>query len=468
MNNAFFEDRILSVSDVCKLLSDSLTEMFWGLNVEGEVCNFKVNSSKHWYFSIKDDKGSLLNCTCFASRNWNQEKPENGDLVVLSGSLSFWAKGGSLSFNVDKLRKKGAGDLRAEIEKRRAYYQELGYFDASNKKILPDEIRTIGVVTSETGAVIHDILNITRRRAKGMNILLFPCMVQGDGAEETIAARIRQANNFCACDVLIIARGGGSEEDLAPYSSSEVIEAIHKSDIVTISAVGHDSDYPLSDFVADIRASTPSAAAEIVTEKAYRSKERLFTLETGLEAAILKILNANRKKLESVSIDKETIIRKLLGAKSILKEAEGLNRVMRKKIPDHRMLIDRLEDEAETSLKEACKRRKSLISGLEQDMRQEMRIRLGKTCSFMEKLTLECNMGMKAIVRAKRKQLDVFCAEASALNPLAILCRGYSIVTDDQGRLIKSSRKIKAGQELTITFRDGKIKAETKEKSKEI
>lgn len=468
MNNAFFEDRILSVSDVCRLLSDSLGEMFWGLNVEGEVCNFKINSSRHWYFSIKDEKGSLLNCTCFASRNWNLDKPENGDLVVISGSLSFWAKGGSLSFNVDKLRKKGTGDLLAEIEKRRAYYQGLGYFDEKRKRKLPDVIRTIGVVTSDTGAVIHDILNITRRRAPGINIIIFPCMVQGEGAEETIASRIRQANNFSACDVLIIARGGGSGEDLAPYSSAEVIEAVYRSVIPVISAVGHDSDFPLSDFVADVRASTPSAAAELATEKAYRRLERLHALETGLEAAVLRILNTNRRRLAAVTVDKDVVLRKLMTAESILKDAGTLGRTMSARISGSSMQIDKLIEESRTAVRAKAKEGEARLGRLQAEMGRSMQLVVHGTSSIVQRCGLECRMHVIAMIERSRNRLGILEAETDALNPLAILSRGYSIVMDGNGRLIRSIVDTKAGETVTIRVKDGSIKAETKETTKEI
>ena len=468
MNNAFFEDRILSVSDVCRLLSDSLGEMFWGLNVEGEVCNFKINSSRHWYFSIKDEKGSLLNCTCFASRNWNLDRPGNGDVVVLSGSLSFWAKGGSLSFNVDKLRKKGAGDLMAEIEKRRAYYQGLGYFDAERKRKLPETIGTIGVVTSDTGAVIHDILNITRRRAPGTNIMIFPCMVQGSGAAETIASRIRQANNFSACDVLIIARGGGSGEDLAPYSSAEVIEAVYRSVIPVISAVGHDSDFPLSDFVADVRASTPSAAAELATERAYRHLERLHALKTGLEAAVLRILNTNRRRLGAVTVDKDVILRKLMAAGNTLKEAGTLERIMAARIHGAGMQMDGLMEEARTAIRTKVKQDGDKLARLQVGIGQSMRLVVERTSSLVQRYGLECRMHARAMLDDGRKRLGILVAETDALNPLAILSRGYSIATDESGRVVRNIGDTKAGETLIIRVRDGRIKAETKEISKEI
>ena len=217
MNSEYLSDHVFSVSELCLVIKNTVSEMFFGLQVEGEVCNFRSNQSRHWYFSLKDKDGSLINCTCFAGNNWKERKPENGEVVVLRGSLSFWPKGGSLSFNAETIRLKGEGDLRLEIEKRRAYYKSLGYFDDETKKKLPERILTIGIFTSAEGAVINDIMNVTKRRAPSINLLLFPSLVQGKGAEESIARRVRQANNFAACDVLIVARGGGSEEDLAAY-----------------------------------------------------------------------------------------------------------------------------------------------------------------------------------------------------------------------------------------------------------
>ena len=290
-------DKIFTVSEIDKIIASTVDELFFGLSVEGEVANFKTNQSKHWYFSLKDRDGSILSCTFFRGDNWRTKPPGNGDFVVVSGNLSFWAKGGSLSFNVKRLENKGEGDIRIEIEKRRAYYQSLGYFDEDKKKPIPEEIRTLGVVTSPTGAAIRDILNITRRRAPSLDIIIFPAAVQGDGAAASIASRIRQADNFQACDLLIIGRGGGSTEDLLCFSDPEVIEAIHNCSIPIISAVGHEIDWPISDFAADRRAPTPSAAAELATETIYRRRERLQSALSGADSAVRARLAEARIRL---------------------------------------------------------------------------------------------------------------------------------------------------------------------------
>ena len=266
--------RTLTVSEANGIIHDTVEDMFYELSIEGEVSGFRPASSGHWYFTLKD-KSAALDAAVFRSAQFQMVMPEDGDLVIAKGSLSFYTKTGKLTFVIREMKRKGEGDLLKIIEKRKEYYRSLGYFDEDKKKPIPEEITKLGVVTSPTGAAIRDILNITRRRAPSLDIIIFPCAVQGDGAAESIAMRIRQANSFLACDVLIVGRGGGSAEDLSCFSEPCVIEAIHDSEIPVISAVGHEIDWPISDFVADRRAPTPSAAAELVTETIFRRRERL-------------------------------------------------------------------------------------------------------------------------------------------------------------------------------------------------
>ena len=229
--------RTLTVSEANEIIHDTVESLFYELSIEGEISGFRPASSGHWYFTLKD-KSAALDAAVFRSAQFQMVMPEDGDLVIAKGSLSFYTKTGKLTFVIREMKRKGEGDLLKIIEKRKEYYRSLGYFDDDKKKPIPEEITKLGVVTSPTGAAIRDILNITRRRAPSLDIIIFPCAVQGDGAAESIAMRIRQANSFLACDVLIVGRGGGSVEDLSCFSEPCVIEAIHDSEIPVISAVG--------------------------------------------------------------------------------------------------------------------------------------------------------------------------------------------------------------------------------------
>ncbi len=463
MNDGYLSEKVFHVSELCQILKGTVAEMFYGLSVEGEICNFKSNQSRHWYFSIKDKDGSMLNCTCFAGSNWRLEKPENGDYVILKGSLSFWPKGGSLSFNAENIEKKGEGDLRAEIEKRRAYYRSLGYFDDERKREIPKEIKTIGIVTSAEGAVIHDIMNVTRRRAPGIDLLLFPSLVQGKGAELSIAKRIRQANNFACCDVLIVARGGGSEEDLAPYSSSEVIEAIHNSFIPVVSAVGHDSDFPLSDFAADLRAPTPSAAAEILTESYYSRRMALQTMEDDIKDEMLSIIQKKKMEMLKLKTDASSIFRRLERCRASLERSEDTARYLRTRMIGISYEKANLDNMAESAMLSRMGNEKANLSRLILDLgmgmkgiRHKAEIRIRGCCFEIEK-------DVKEKARRKRSTLTLLSSRLEDLNPLSILDRGYSIIENGEGKIVKDVRNMKAGEEITIRLRGGKAKARVEE-----
>ena len=304
--------RTLTVSEANGIIHDTVEDMFYELSIEGEVSGFRPASSGHWYFTLKD-KSAALDAAVFRSAQFQMVMPEDGDLVIAKGSLSFYTKTGKLTFVIREMKRKGEGDLLKIIEKRKEYYRSLGYFDEDKKKPIPEEITKLGVVTSPTGAAIRDILNITRRRAPSLDIIIFPCAVQGDGAAESIAMRIRQANSFLACDVLIVGRGGGSVEDLSCFSEPCVIEAIHDSEIPVISAVGHEIDWPISDFVADRRAPTPSAAAELVTETIFRRRERLdnalFSSTAAMKERMLRLSSRLRETMHNADVLEKKIIR---------------------------------------------------------------------------------------------------------------------------------------------------------------
>lgn len=464
MNSEFLLDKVFSVSELGQIIKETVGEMFYGLNVEGEVCNFRSNQSRHWYFSIKDKDGSLLNCTCFAGNNWKERKPSNGEVVILKGSLSFWPKGGSLSFNAETIRLKGEGDLRLEIEKRRACYKSLGYFEDGNKKSLPEKISTIGIVTSAEGAVIHDIMNVTRRRAPSINLLLFPSLVQGRDAEENIAMRIRQANNFAPCDVLIVCRGGGSEEDLAPYSSTAVIEAIHESVIPVISAVGHDSDFPLSDFVADLRAPTPSAAAEIVTESSYRKRLALLEMDTKLGMEMKTILSKKRMQLSKIKMDSSIIHKKLGTCKGIVRASEDLMRLLKSRISGMNYEKASLDEKIERRITEVIRRDEERLKECEREIALSVKDIKRKAKEEITELFCGIRNTIKDEYAAKRNRLLLLGNSVEDLSPLSILERGYSIMLDGQGRIIKNIGSVKLDEQYTIRLNDGKaiVKAEGK------
>ncbi|HKL59937.1 MAG TPA: exodeoxyribonuclease VII large subunit [Sphaerochaeta sp.] len=285
----------LSVTELTTLIKRTLEEGFYGLRVSGEISNFRPASSGHWFFTLKDSTSSL-SAIMFKSTAWRVNfKPQEGDKVVVTGSLDVYAARGTYQLKCESMEKSGSGDILAMLEKRKREYDALGYFAPERKKKIPVKPKRVGVVTSATGAALQDILQILARRAPSLDILILPATVQGNAAAVTIANRIRQANLLLLCDVLIVGRGGGSLEDLLPFSEDEVIGAIYESEIPVISAVGHEIDWALSDFVADLRAPTPSAAAELVSQGILDLRQ---TIE-GLSLTIHKSMAHRLQLLES-------------------------------------------------------------------------------------------------------------------------------------------------------------------------
>lgn len=257
---------ILTVTRLAALLKDVVEENFTQVLVEGEISNFTVPASGHFYFSLKDE-GAQMRAVMFRSQaRLLAFRPENGMRVVLSGRVSLYAQRGEVQLVVDTIEPRGVGSLQVAYEQLKKKLAAEGLFADERKRPLPVFPRTVGVVTSATGAAIHDIINVLRRRCAGVRLLLRPVRVQGDGAAAEIAEAIADHNRLGAADVLIVGRGGGSLEDLWAFNEEVVARAIHSSAIPVISAVGHEVDTTIADFVADLRAPTPSAAAELVAK----------------------------------------------------------------------------------------------------------------------------------------------------------------------------------------------------------
>jgi len=289
----------LSVTDITTLIKRTLEEGFYGLRVSGELSNFRPASSGHWFFTLKDSNSSI-SALMFKSSTWRVNfKPQEGDKVVVTGSLDVYAARGTYQLKCDTMEKSGTGDILSMLEKRKREYDALGYFAPERKKKIPVKPKRVGVVTSATGAALQDILQILSRRAPSLDILILPATVQGTTAAQTIANRIRQANLLLLCDVLIVGRGGGSLEDLLPFSEDAVIQAIYESEIPVISSVGHEIDWALSDFVADLRAPTPSAAAELVSQGILDLRQKVENLRLAIHKGMLHRLQLLEHRVPS-------------------------------------------------------------------------------------------------------------------------------------------------------------------------
>ena len=294
--------RNLSVSHLVELIREVVESNFFAVTVEGEVSNFAAPASGHWYFTLKDGQAQLR-AVMFRSRNrLVVTPPADGLKMVCSGTVSVYAARGEVQLIVDSLVPAGVGSLQAAFEALKARLEAEGLFAGERKRPLPAFPRTVGIVTSRTGAAIHDMLNVLRRRAPGIRVVLCPTRVQGEGAAEEIAAAIADLNRQGEADVLIVGRGGGSLEDLWAFNEEVVARAIAASRIPVISAVGHEVDFTIADFAADLRAPTPSAAAELVAKSRLELESHVDHLIMRLQSRItqgLALLGERLAGLES-------------------------------------------------------------------------------------------------------------------------------------------------------------------------
>ncbi|MFA6784575.1 MAG: exodeoxyribonuclease VII large subunit [Sphaerochaeta sp.] len=386
----------LSVSDLTSLIKTTLEEGFYGLKVTGEISNFRPASTGHWFFTLKDST-CAISAVMFKGSAWKVNfTPKEGDQVTVTGSLDVYGARGTYQLKCSTMEKSGNGDILALLEQRKQNYAQLGYFDASHKKPLPSHPQRVGVVTSPTGAALQDILQILSRRAPSLDILVLPATVQGTSAAQTIANRIQQANLLLLCDVLIVGRGGGSLEDLLPFSEECVIEAIYESQIPVISAVGHEIDWALSDFVGDVRAPTPSAAAELVSQGILDNRLRLNSLRQTM--------------IDSLKYRLQLLTQQVLRTRP---------------------------QAMQNNMMHTLEKKEYLLVNAHQNMVQ----------------------AMKDIFTLYTQRLELGKRELQALSPLAILARGYAVVTDPNGKLIHSRQETTVGENITVTFTDGSRKA---------
>lgn len=389
--------KTLTVSELNNYIKKTLDNDFIlnNLLVKGEVSNLKYHSSGHIYFSLKDSI-SKINCVMFKSNSADLDfKLIEGMEVIANARCSIYPGTGSLQLYIEKLQKEGIGELHIKFEKLKKKLQDEGYFDEQYKKEIPKMPKRIGVVTSETGAVIRDIINVSKRRSSLIDIVLYPALVQGEGAYKTIINGIKYFNDTKSVDVIIIGRGGGSIEELWNFNEEDLAKEIFKSKLPIISAVGHEVDFTISDFVSDYRASTPSQAAEIAVP---------------LESDIMYEIDNYNKRINEIVFNKFSYEKeKLSNYKKIL----SLNspEVI---LSNSYLELDRIED-----------RMKKLV---------------------FNKIEKE---------KLKIKSLNDIL---EAHNPINVLKKGYTIVEDNEKNIISSKEEIKDLDEFNIIFKDGKVK----------
>jgi len=393
--NANSSGRIYTVQELTREIKGVLENGFPGIRVRGEISNYKRAASGHIYFTLKDEK-SVIKVVLFKGYQKNMDfELEDGLKVIVHGSISVFDRRGEYQILADLIEPEGVGALQIKFEQLKKKLEQEGLFDVSRKKKIPPLPDTVGIVTSETGAAIRDILNVLRRRHSGVDVIIYPTLVQGAGAAEGIAGAIAEADRRNETDVLIVGRGGGSIEDLWPFNEEITARAIAASAIPVISAVGHETDFTISDFAADLRAPTPSAAAELVVKSRDELLNRFRDLYRRLAVSVDRLLKLNEERLSRYT------------AEILQKRVEAL-------INGRRMVLD--------------------------DVARSLSI------------------GMETTISAVRNRFEKAAARLDVLSPMATLSRGYAVITRvEDGRAVRTVGDVAHGGRIRARVKDGSI-----------
>jgi exodeoxyribonuclease VII large subunit len=432
----FAEKRILTVSRLTALIRGVLEENFDHVWVEGEVSNLAAPSSGHLYFTLKDS-GAQIRCVMFrASARALKFRMQNGMGLILRGRLTVYDQRGEYQLVVEYMEPKGIGALQLAFIQMKERLAKEGLFDESHKKPLPLLPYRIGLVTSPTGAAIHDILKILKRRYVNVETLIYPVKVQGEGAAGEIAEAIRDFNLYGKVDVIIAGRGGGSLEDLWPFNEEIVARAIYNSRIPVVSAVGHEVDYTIADFVADLRAPTPSAAAELVVRNKAELAAEVDNLSRRMEFAIGHSL------------------------KQLWSRVEGLTRAVK----DPTMLlghyvqrVDDLRERLARAIMVDIVRRRERLTSLVNHLRlTNPEAEMERCRERLLRLSAKMDTAMRKILDGAHEAAAVCAAGLHALSPLAVLGRGFSVACRLPERtIVKDSGQVEPGDRLEINFYRG-------------
>jgi exodeoxyribonuclease VII large subunit len=437
----FLERTILTVSEVNERIKIVLEDTFFDIWVEGEISNLRTPSSGHAYLTLKDEHSQIRAVLFKMQRRYLRFDPKDGMLVIARGRISLYEPRGEYQLVVDYMEPKGIGALQIAFEQLKVRLAQAGLFDASHKRPLPALPRCLGIVTSPTGAVIRDMLQILRRRFANLHVCVYPVRVQGDGAAEEITQGIEILNRYPGIDVIIVARGGGSLEDLWAFNEEMVARAIYASKVPVISAVGHEIDYTIADFVADVRAPTPSAAAELV----IRNKAEL---QAELRVVVQRLQRAMRHRLETLRARLEACQQR-----RVLKDPWAPLRTMEQRIDE---LNGRLARSIRTHLRlsqEALEHSEAALAHLSPLMGVSL---LRQRLTALERRLIAAQ---REHMRREREELERLTSTLQALSPLAVLARGYSICRrQTDGQVIREAPAVAPGMHVDITLWQGSLK----------
>lgn len=435
------EPQILSVEALNRLIRGQIETSFTQVWVRGELSNFKAHTSGHFYFSIKD-ANSQIRAVMFRGYNSKLKfKPHDGLEVLVRGKVTVYEPRGEYQITCDTMEPVGAGALQKSFEQLKEKLKREGLFDSSRKKTLPHLPRHIAIVTSPTGAAIKDILNILQRRARGIEITIVPTLVQGEAAAPALRNAFLKATQIPNVEVIIIGRGGGSIEDMWCFNDEALARLIAQSSIPVISAVGHEIDFTISDFVSDVRAPTPSAAAELVIKSADEVMNRVLNLRRLLILSLSQSLKSLRQKVL-------TLNHRLVDPQRRLQDLCQRNDDLRERLL---LAVQNLLMRRQSHL-QLCLNRLGTPEHL-----------LQKKKMHIESLSLRQKNAWEKLFLNKKYQLERYMGKLDSLSPLKVVDRGYSLVTKNKV-LVKSTSQLKTGDHINIRMTDGDISAVVSEK----
>ncbi len=438
--------KIYSVSELNKETKNLLSSYFSYIQVKGEISNLSTPSSGHIYFTLKDQKAQIR-CAMFKSQQRRLNfKPENGKQVIISAQVSLYEARGDYQLIADKMQEAGKGDLQLAFDQLKTKLLNEGLFDQALKQAIPDIPKQIGIITSATGAAIHDILTVLNRRFPAMPVLIYPTAVQGDNSKFEISKAIERANLQKQVDVIILTRGGGSLEDLWAFNEECVARAIVKSKIPIISAIGHEVDFTIADFVADLRSPTPSAAAENVVPDQQTWYARFQAIEHQLQQIIQRQLAQHHQSLSWLT-------------KRLQQQYPG------QQLQRHAQALDNLEIRLVRTIQSKIKHSSNQIN--QQNNLLQRHNPVDSIIRYKEQqqyLSNRLNMAMQHRLKTlHRKQLSLI-QTLNAVSPLATLERGYAIVSESNtSKIIRSSQQLSINDKINIRLAHGEVTSQIKE-----
>ena len=433
-------ENILSVSGLNSMARSLLESNFPAVIVEGEISNLAVPSSGHWYLTLKD-KSSQIRCAMFVNRNrMVRFKPENGKQIIVRGRLSIYEGRGDYQLILDGMEEAGDGALQRAFEQLKRKLQDEGLFAGENKQEMQSHYQHIGVITSATGAAVQDIISVFARRFPATKITLLPVVVQGAGAAAEIVRAIERANTLAAklgLQALIVGRGGGSLEDLQAFNEEPVARAIFASELPICSAVGHEVDFTIADFVADLRAPTPSAAAELLSPNQEDYFEQLFSTSAQFKSAISLAIKQGRQQLTWIAKQLKHPDRRLQEQAQNLDRLDiRLRRAMSNNIASQRAELTQMQ--------------RTLSANSPKQLLERNKIRFAAGRGRLDQ-------SMRSVLASRRSSLQTLSRSLNSVSPLSTLARGYSITLDSSANVVRSTEDVKVGATITSRLSEGEI-----------